>query len=80
MRSFKFARAEFGFCALGNFIFIVGGLSRLNDVQEIDSCERYDILTDTWEELTQARLPFPSRGMSLIGIDKRYIVAFGVKS
>jgi hypothetical protein len=49
-------------------------------LQEIDSCERYDILTNTWEELESARLPYPSRGMSLIGIDRRYIVAFGVKS
>ena len=47
---------------------------------ELDSCERYDILTDTWEELKEATLPFPALGVNLVGIGMRYILAFGFSS
>ncbi len=42
----------------------------------VDSCERYDILNDSWEAIIS--LPFAAFSHTLVVIEKRFIVAFGL--
>ena len=52
---------------------MAGGLEGYNKI--IKSCERYDILLDTWSIIPD--LPYACYNLSLSVIDKRYIIGIG---
>jgi hypothetical protein len=67
-------KQAFGVCALGNHIYVVGGFAG----GPVSTCERYDILLDKWELLPEAELPFQAFAISLVVVEKRYIVGLGL--
>ena len=68
------AKQAFGVCCINNHIYVVGGYQG----KMTSSCERYDILSDSWEAIPS--IPFETYSLSLTIVDKRFIVAFGLNS
>ena len=75
MRDLNKKRQAHGICAMGNFIYVAGGIIDLNYTSSV---ERYDINTDTWEYFCP--LPYPCFSMTMVAIKKRYIICFGDSS
>ena len=63
------ARQDFNICHIGNFVYVVGGVSNeiLNDFWQ------YDVEQDTWTELYEARLPRYALRLKLLAVERRYI-------
>ena len=74
MANMGVARQAHGICHIGNFIYVVGGLS--DDNVCLSSVERYDIRTNKWQ-LIKADLSTPSYAMTLTAVKQRYIYSFG---
>ena len=73
MASMGQQRFAFGVCHFGNFIYSLGGA--FDSSIPHNSCERYNIKENTWEEI--APLPSKRYAMSCIILKKRYIYAVG---
>lgn len=56
-----------------NHIYVVGGFG---GKQPLASCERYDILNDSWESIPS--FPFRALAINLVVVETRFIVAFGL--
>jgi hypothetical protein len=69
-------RFAFGLCNIGNFIYVLGGLTSMDN--SLDHCERYDVLEDKWTVLPKrVHLPKPKYGITLEAVKKQYIYCFG---
>jgi len=73
MKKMPSAKQAFGVCCVCNHIYVVGGFE---GEYPTDSCERYDVLNDSWEKLPL--LPLKAFAINLVVIGKRFIVAFGL--
>lgn len=67
------AKQAFGVVCVMNHIYVVGGYDVSGPQQ---TCERYDIITDKWDQLPN--LPIKLLAANLVAINNRYIVAFGM--
>jgi len=69
-------RNYFGLGLIHNFIFVVAGVDSRGKIEK--SCERYDILADTWRVLPEST-HFDEFGfcISLIVSSKRYLTVLG---
>lgn len=65
MKSMPKRKQAFGICCICNYIYVAGGLK--NSDEMVDSCERYDILNDSWEAIVS--LPFAAFSHTLVVID-----------
>jgi len=66
------SRQACGVGCIGNYIYIVGGIT---EQELLNSCERYDIINDTWEEITS--MDEGAFSLSVITHAKRFLYTFG---
>lgn len=62
-----------GICLIYNYIYAVGGVENSDD--PIRHCERYNILSDSWEIIPE--LEKACFSMTLMPMSNRYIYMFG---
>jgi hypothetical protein len=60
-----------GVALIGNNIYVVGGLGRMNP------CETFDLKTGTWKDLPAADFNEFCYGLTLLVIKVRYAIAIG---
>ncbi len=66
-----------GICNIGNHIYVIGGYD-CNKV--LPTCERFDVLTNNWSELTSCKLDREQYGVTTQAIATRFIFGFGGNS
>lgn len=64
-------RQAFGLCAVNNYIYVGGGVTKSNAYTW--TTDRYDVINDTWENLKQCNFPEALFANSFIAIRKRFI-------
>jgi hypothetical protein len=66
-------RYWFGHCYINEFIYVAGGSKSF--MENIKNCERYNMITDEWEEIPS--FPETLHSTRLLPIEKRYIYSIG---
>ena len=68
-------RSSFGLCVLRNIIYVFGGRHGKNYNEEVEGCEKYNILTDRWEDFVKVPDNY-TIGMSVSLVEKRFVYGF----
>ena len=68
-------KQAFGVCALSNYIYVGGGV--MDNSTYLKCVQRYDLLKDEWEALSDCDLPKEMFAMTFLAVRRRYIYSFG---
>ena len=60
---------------MNNYIYVGGGV--VDNNEQNNTVERYDLLSDSWECLPSCKLPRRMFAMTFLAVRKRYIYSFG---
>ena len=67
------ARYASGICYMNEFIYVTGGMGINNVI--LKSCERYNIIKDSWESFPS--ICQPRFSMTLVPMNRKYFYMFG---